>query len=94
MFNRDTFNTNQINQYHAKSMRSGLEWSWCVYLLMECGLAEGRFTPWTMKADHEIWLFSMVRLDGPTSMIPFLKKSNYKAFGPLTRCKLNVDQEE
>ena len=55
---------------------------------------KGQFTPWTMKLDHGRWPFSMVRLDGPTSMVQFLKKSIYKAFGPLTRCKPNVDQEE
>ena len=43
---------------------------------------------------HGRWHFSMVWLDGPTSMVWFLKKSIYKAFGPLTRCKSNVDQEE
>ena len=37
---------------------------------------------------------SMVRLDGPTSMVQFLKKSKDKAFGPFLRCKPNVDQEE
>ena len=47
-----------------------------------------------MKCDHGRWPFSMVRLDGLTSMVWFLHKSIYKAFGPLTRCKLNVDQEE
>ena len=47
-----------------------------------------------MKSDHGRWPFPMVRLDGPTSMVRFLKKSIHKAFGPLTRCKLNVDQEE
>ena len=35
----------------------------------------------------------MVRLDGPTCMIRFLKKTINKAFGPLTRCKPNLDQE-
>ena len=39
-----------------------------------------------MKLDHEGWPFSMVQLDGPTSMVRFLKKAIYKAFGPLTRC--------
>ena len=29
-----------------------------------------------------------------TSMVLFLKESSYKACGPLTRCKPNVDQEE
>jgi hypothetical protein len=54
----------------------------------------GRFTPWTMKSYHGRWPFSMVRLHGPTSMIRLLDKSIYKALGLLTRCKLNVDQEE
>ena len=31
---------------------------------------------------------------GPTFMVQILKKSMYKAFGRLTRCKPNVDQEE
>ena len=43
--------------------------------------------PWKMA-------FSMFQLDGPTSMVWFLEKWIYKAFGPLTRCKPNVDQEE
>jgi hypothetical protein len=30
----------------------------------------------------------------PTSMVRFLKKSSYVPFGPLTRCKPNVDQED
>jgi hypothetical protein len=56
---------------------------------------KGQFTPWTMKWEHGRWPFSMVRLDGPPSMVWFLwNKSIYKAFGPLTRHKLNVDQEE
>ena len=46
---------------------------------------KARFTPWTMKSDHGRWPFSMVQL---------LEKSIYKAFGPLTRCTSNVDQEE
>ena len=45
---------------------------------------KGRFTPWTMKSDHGRWPF-------PWS--DFLKNHIYKAFGPLTRCKPNVDQE-
>ena len=53
---------------------------------------EGRFTPWTVKSDHGRWPFPMVRFDGPTSMGRFLKKTIYKAFGSLTRCKPNVDQ--
>ena len=47
------------------------------------------FTPWTMKSDHGGWHFH-----GPTSTVRFLEKTIYKAFGPLTRCKPNVDQEE
>ena len=43
---------------------------------------EGRFTSWTMKLDHGRWPFSVVPF--------FIKKSNYKAFGPL---KPSVDQE-
>ena len=33
----------------------------------------------------------MVQLDGPTSMVCFLEKSIYKAFGPLTRCTKRND---
>ena len=36
----------------------------------------------------------MVGLDGRTSMVQFIIESIYKAFGPLTRCKPNADQEE
>ena len=46
--------------------------------------------PWTMGG----WPFFMVRLDGPTFIVRFLNKSIHKFFGPLTRCKLNVDWEE
>ena len=35
--------------------------------------------------------FFVVRLDGPTSIIQFFKKSTYKAFGPLNQI---LDQEE
>ena len=59
-----------------------------------CWIVKGRFTPWNVKSDHGRWLFSMIRLDSPTSMVRFLKESIYKAFGPFTRCTLNVDQEE
>jgi len=38
--------------------------------------------------------FSMIQLDGPTFMVRFRKISTYKTFGPLTRCKPNVDREE
>ena len=57
-------------------------------------LTKGRFTRWTMKSNHGRWPFCMVQLDGPTSMVWFLKKLIYKAFGPFTRYKSNVDQEE
>ena len=46
-----------------------------------------------MKSDHGRWPFSFVRLDGPTYMLRFLKKSIYKAFGPLTGWKANVGQK-
>ena len=59
-----------------------------------CGEAWGRFTPWTMKSDHGRWPYSMVWLHGPTSRVHFLKKSICKVFGPFTRCKRNVHQEE
>ena len=55
---------------------------------------KGWFTPWTIKLDHGRWPFSMVWFDGLTSMVWFLTKINYKAFGPLTWCKPHVDQEE
>ena len=57
-------------------------------------LTKGRFTPWTMKSDHGRWPFPMVRCDASTSMVRFLKNSIYKVFGPFTRCKSNVEQEE
>ena len=44
--------------------------------------------------NHEVGPWNIVCPDGPTCMIQFCTKSNYKAFGPLTRCKPNVDQEE
>ena len=45
---------------------------------------------------HGPWqvAFFMVWLDGPISMVPFLDDLIYKALGPLTMCKPNVDQEE
>ena len=46
-------------------------------------LNKGRF-------DHEVGPWKMAFF----LMLRFLKKIIYKAFGPLTRCKLNVDQEE
>ena len=55
---------------------------------------EGQFTSWTMISEHERWPFPMIWLDGPTSMAQFLKELIYKAFGPLTRCKSNLDKEE
>ena len=54
-------------------------------LVFEC-----HFTPWTIKSDHVAWPFPVVQL--PWSS--FLTKSIYKAFGPLARCKPNVNQEE
>ena len=42
------------------------------------------FTPWTMKLDHGRWPI----YDGPIFMVWFLKTTIYKAFGPLTRCKM------
>lgn len=42
--------------------------------------SEGRFTPWTMKLDCGRLSFSMVQLDGPPSMVLFLKKSIHKVF--------------
>ena len=51
-------------------------------------ISKGQFT------HHGRWPFPKVRLHGPTSVVQFLKKPIYKAFGPLTTCKPNVDQEE
>ena len=47
-----------------------------------------------MKSNHGRWSFSVVRLDGLLFMFWFLKKLIYKAFGSLTRCKLDVKKEE
>lgn len=58
---------------------------------------KGRFTPCTMESDHGRWPSCMVWRDGPNSMVRFLikkKRSIYNAFGPLSRCKPNVDQQE
>ena len=44
--------------------------------------------------DHEVGPWKMAFFHGPTSMVWFLKKSIYKAFVSLTRCKPNVDQVE
>ena len=45
--------------------------------------------PWRMA------FFSMLQLHVPTFMVQILTKiSVYKVFGPLTRCKPNVDKEE
>jgi hypothetical protein len=56
---------------------------------------KGRFTPWIMTSGHGRWLFSMVRLPWSNfhDLISF-KKSVYKVFGSLTRCKPPVNQEE
>ena len=45
--------------------------------------------------DHEVGPWKMVRVF-PLSNFHgrFLNKSIYKAFGPLTKCKPHVDQEE
>ena len=51
------------------------------------GHNEGRFTPWIMKSDQSRWLFPIVWFDGATFMVRILKKSVYKVFGPLTRCR-------
>ena len=44
-----------------------------------------------ISLDHEVGPW---KDHGPTFMVWFLKNSVYKAFGPLTRCKLDVDREE
>jgi hypothetical protein len=57
-----------------------------------CWMVHGNLGPvYTM--DHVVGPWRMAFLHGPTSMVRFLKKSIYKAFGPFTRCKPNVDQE-
>ena len=73
------------------SVAMGLACTTMIFLLER----KGRFTPWTMTSGRGRWLFFMVRLpwsnlDGLIS----LKKSIYKVFGSLTRCKPQVDQEE
>ena len=65
-------------------------WNWGIISIKQCVW----FTLWTMKLDHGRWQISMVLLDGPTSMDQFMKKSFDKAFGPLHRCKPNVDRHE
>jgi hypothetical protein len=44
--------------------------------------------PWKIAFSHGLTQWS--NFHGPISQ----KKTIYKAFGPLTRCKPNVDQEE
>jgi hypothetical protein len=44
--------------------------------------------------NHEVEPWKMAFFNGPTSNVRYLKESIYKAFGSLTRCKPNVDQEE
>ena len=46
---------------------------------------QGWFIPWTIKSDLLRCRFSMVWLNGPTSMVRFPKKLIYKVFGSLTR---------
>ena len=47
------------------------------------------FTSWTTKLSHDKWPLYMVTLHGQ-----IYEKCKLIAFGPLTRCKPNVDQEE
>ena len=47
-----------------------------------------------LKTNHEIEPWKMAFFHGPTFVIRFLKTTIYKTFGPLTKCKPNVDQEE
>ena len=61
------------------------------YCILE---TKGRFTLWTMKSDHGRGSISIVRVHGPISMVRLLKKKFFESLGPLTRCKLNVHQEE
>jgi len=56
--------------------------------------SKGRFTRRTMKSDYGKWPLSMVQLHGPIYMVKLHKKKSFESLGPLTRCKLNVDQEE
>ena len=57
-------------------------------------LAKGLFTSWTMKLSHVIRHFFMVTLHDHTFIVWFLTKCLLKVFGPLTRCKLKVNQEK
>ena len=62
---------------------------WFIYLFIHLGPV------YTMDREAKPckMAFSMIWLHGPTSMVWFLSKSYYKAFGPFIRCRLNVDQE-
>ena len=44
--------------------------------------AKGQFTLRTMKLDHGRWLLSMVRVNGPTSMVQLHKRLVLRALGP------------
>jgi hypothetical protein len=44
-------------------------------------------------ADYEVGPWKMAFFRGPTFVVGFLKNSIHIAFGLLTRCKPNVDQE-
>ena len=57
-------------------------------------LTECQFTPFTMKLDQEDGNFPWSDLMVQLPLVWFLKKEIYKAFGLLTRCTLNADQEK
>ena len=61
--------------------------------LVEAKLVANEFPTMTLRASihHGPWSRTMEYglFHGPTSMLWFLKKSIYKAFGSLTRCKPN-----
>ena len=50
--------------------------------------------PWIRTTNHEVGPWKMAFFHGLTFMVCFHKRSIHKAFGALSRCKSNVDQEE
>jgi hypothetical protein len=44
--------------------------------------------------DHEVIPWKMAFFHNPTFMVQFLKITIYKAFGALTMCKPNMEQEK
>ena len=45
-------------------------------------VVKGWFTQWTMKSNHGRWLFSVVRLHGPISVVRFFRNQFTKPLGP------------